>query len=513
MNISITNQYGDSLNTDHPNRTDIYPPMSWVTTVITSESFTLIAVSTILVIGGAFLVAAVIPPLVVCFSSFAMCLVALVLPFFLQDSHIPRGINGDHFTHSLRFGGDSIYIPEGCDLDTIDVRSLLDLVDEMNILVPFEQSGNIRPNDIDSSSKCVVQGSEGSMSYCSVRKNIEKLIHQVIQHEVILGVPRDRLNTEAFYVKIEMFLKVIIYEIQSRKHNASICNEVILQCASIVGNCGARYMAVLSEEHEKLVSRVVTSSFKDIVLEAFHKLRKIIVTHMTYAHQYGATVMQPHILNGHMINLGCVRGIRGSENLMFNDTFDMEIDQNDSIHEFDRIYTPEYIQERFEEMVNGIQIKEGDGDLFNSPRFINIDPVVEKQKAIGWLGEHVPPEWNPSIQSATGSMELTLEQVEALFGPSFDEEQRLKAKNNAQYQQLTGSVRLDAIRALMFQIACTTIVGNVKSVGCTYILQQLGVLNGGIDWTEFHIDMDVLSDIFSYDSTDLNRAQIDFSGT
>ncbi len=419
-------------------------------------------------------------------------------------------INPAHLAHSLQCEGSPIFIPQGCNLSKIRLSSLVDLFDAMNITEPLDTHLNVRADYVDSS-RIVVADSEGSLNYDDARKNIVKLVDRINNCEYMLGISsNDRARQEDF-IKLETLLKVIIYEIQSKHHDAAMCNDIILQCAIAVGHCSARYMAVLSEGYGKLVERVVCHSFKDLVLEEFHKLRKLIVTHITYTNQRGRGVEQPHVLHRHMINLGPVRGIRDTQYLDFSDVFTVSIAERSSLRAFDSIYTAQYIQACFEEMVNGVQIMEEEDPSSNLLKFIDTDSAIGTEMTIEWLGDHVPPEWHPSIQHATGSIELDCDQIESLFGPSFDTDQRKKSEDNPRYQELTGSDRLEKIRSKMFQIACITTVEHrtVKSVACTYILDQLGVLHRNIDWTQLHMNIDVLRNVFLYDDDDLNRAHIE----
>ncbi len=403
--------------------------------------------------------------------------------------------------------------------ENIGVRSLIDCFKAMNTTSKFYDNGNyqiraeVRADYIDSKSPKVIFDDGEAISYAQVEKNISTLVDQIEQRSQFVGVPTDDRAREQFYTQLEMFLKGIIYEIQSKNHQGSLCKDIILQLAIAVGHDAERYISVLSEGYERLTLYREPHSFEDIVLEEFHAIRNTIVRSLTYNHTMGRANYQPSVLNRHMRHLGPVRGIRYSENLKCKEFPGIQFTEFQSVRAFDKIYTDQYIQQCFDKMVNGVQVIEEDGTSFDLPRFESGDLVIGKPMVSEWLGEHVPLGWKPSIRDATGSIvQLTDDQIEGLFGPGFDDEQKELAKKNSGYQQIIGVDRSQAIRARMFQIACTTTVGNgnIKSVACTYILKQLGVLNSDINCTELYMDIDVLSNFFSYNNDDLNRAHIKF---
>ncbi len=424
------------------------------------------------------------------------------------------GINDTHLLHSLKVKGAATFIPEGCKLDSIQVHSLVDLFEAMNTTVSCDDYSHVRSDYIDRESSQVISDGRKSISYDQAKTHISTLIDQIEQRSKFKGVPTSHRARKKFYTQLETFLKVIIYEIQSKNHEDALCNDIILQLVTAVGHCGARYMSVLSEGHGRLTLCTETNSFEDTVLEEFHTIRKTIVMDITNNHIQGRGINQPHVLNRHMMNLGPLRGIRNSENLEFSDVYDVKITKLQSVRAFDRIYTDQHIQQCFEEMVNGVPVMEEDGSPCDPPRFESGgDLVIGKSMAVDWLGEHVPSDWKPSIRNATGFIiTLTDKQIEVLFGSGFDDEQQALASKNSEYQQITGVERLRALRARMFQMACITTVGsgNIKSVACTYILQKLGILKSDINCTDLHMDVDVLSNFFSYDNDDLNNADIKF---
>ncbi len=423
------------------------------------------------------------------------------------------GINEAHLLHSLTAQGGTTFIPEGCKLDRIQVRSLVDLFEAMNTTVSCDEDSHIRPDYINPESSRVISDAGKPISYAQAKKNISTLVDQIEQRSNFSGVPADDYAREKFYTQLETFLKVIIYEIQSKNHEGALCNDIILQLVTAVENCAGRYMSVFAEGHGRLTLHTEIKSFKDIVLEEFHTIRNTIVMDITNNHIKGRGANQPHVLNRHMMNLGPLRGIRNSDNLEFSDDYDENITELQSVRAFDRIYTAQHIQQCFEEMVNGVQVMEEDGSPSDPPIFKSGNLVIGKPMAIEWLGEHVPSDWKPSIRNATGSMiTLTDKQIEVLFGPGFDDEQQASVSEQSEYQQITGVERSQALRARMFRMACITTVGsgNIKSVACTYILQKLGVLQSDINWADLHMDVDVLSNVFSYDNDDLNNADIKF---
>ncbi len=438
-------------------------------------------------------------------------LIAIIRDGGCIDLH-PR-INPAHLWHSRKVQGGATVIPKGCKLDRIHVSSIVDLFEAMNTTVKFDDDLLVRSDYIDRESSQVISDAGQPINYNQATTAISTLVDQIEQRSEFMGVPINDCARESFYTQLETFLKVIIYEIQSGNHDASLCNDIILQLVTAVGHCGARYMSVLSEGHGRLTLRAETHSFEDLVLEEFHKIRHTIVMEITNNHRLGRGVEQPHVLNRHMMNLGCIRGLRNGSNLGFVDQWDVNIMQLHSVRVFDRIYTPQHIQECFDEMVNGVQVMKEDGHSFDPPRFESGDLVIGKPMASEWLGEHVPLDWNPSIRNATGSIiPLTNKQIEALFGPGFDDEQERLVQKSSRYQQIIGADRSREIRAQMFRIACITTVGdgNIKSVACSYILQQLGVLNSDINGSDFYMDVDVLSNLFACGHDNLNNADIKF---
>ncbi len=431
---------------------------------------------------------------------------AIHLQFYKHPT--PWGINQKHLAHTLQSEEKTIIIPNGCNLDNIPLTRLTELFNAMNTTIKVDQNGSIRTDYVDPNSPCIVTADSTPLNYRTVRQRLYTLVCQIKNRLHIRGLDKQDAAKQDFYDKIETLLKVIIYEIQSGKEDASLYNDVIFQCATAVHNCAGRYIAVLSEEYERLTSHIPTDSFEDLVLEELHQMRRGIVLQITNNHPLARSTWLPHIFIAHMINLGLARGIHGSKNTRFLDSYYMPITQAASLKAFDRIYTPQHIQEYFEEMVNGAQTTET-----GNQKFITNNLPVGKQSTIEWLGNHVPLDWSPSIRKAINqTVPLTPEQIESLFGPAFDEEEKNKATANPQYQPLTGIHRLQQIRARMFQIACTTTVGggNLKPLGCTYVLTQLGVLNSDIDWTQLHMDTDALNTLFSYDDNDLHQAGIRF---
>ncbi len=422
----------------------------------------------------------------------------------------PRGINQKHLVDTLQSKENATIIPDGCNLNNIPVSRLIDLFNAMNTTIQIDQDGSIRTDYVNPNSPCIVADDSTPLNYLTVKKHINTLVDQIKNRTGIEGMNENDTSKQKFYDKIETLLKVIIYEIQSGKQEDSVYNDVIFQCATAVNHCAKRYIAVLSEGYERLASNIRLHSFEDTVLEELHQIRLSIISQIT--HNYPRHYM-PQILEAHLINLGLARGIYGSRASRFSTPWSTSIKQAASLKEFDSIYTPQHIQECFEEMVNGAQTIETGNHPSNPSQFITKNLPVGKQSTIEWLGNHIPLDWSPSIRKASNQIiPLTSEHIESLFGPAFDEEERNKAAVNPQYQPLTGINRSQRIRARMFQIACTTTAGggNIKSLGCTYVLTQLGVLNRQIDWTQLHMDTDALNTLFSYDDDNLHQAGIRF---
>ncbi|MCK4934933.1 MAG: hypothetical protein KAR79_05040 [Simkaniaceae bacterium] len=316
---------------------------------------------------------------------------------YLSRYPLQTGINDQHIRHSLSFETAEITAPDGCDFDTINIFTILDLFDQMNTTVQYETNsdGSLvgRRDYVDPTpGATVIMGDDAfgnplSIDHSTARDKIERVLNAVQT-----GYNDATRNNDAekiqFYDKLIKSLKINIFEIRKDTHPSEITNDIILHIATAEGHCNGRYVQEILEGPERLITSQMFTSFDDIVLEEFHQLRKNLAQELTRRHPRSHGLYIPHVLQSHMVNLSLARGIRGGEILAFDDVHEVPISQRESITAFDRLYTRNYIIAQMLDMVNGFEST--DPAVFH-----RVGRKFSDDQTNSWFTNHMPENFVP----------------------------------------------------------------------------------------------------------------------